>query len=369
VTTTETTFEHVALEKQLCAACGGEGEWDPSKQALVCVFCGTVSPVEVDPESGTVREIDLVRALREMPEDDRGWESERRSVRCQSCNAVSVFEPGQIGKSCDFCGATQLVDYGELKAPIRPESLLPFRIDDETAHRQARTWLRGRWFAPGSLKKKALDALRGVYLPYWTFDAQAFCPWTAESGTYYYTTQVVRDSKGKTSTRQVRHTRWKPVRGVIEQFFDDLPVPGTRGVDRSLLARVGPFPTHELMPYESEYLAGYLVEHYQVVLFDAFEEAKERMGGELHKLCAREIPGDTHRNLAIQPEFSRQTFKHILLPAWLASFRFRKKVYQVLINGCTGEVAGFYPKSWWKIVLAVLGAGAAVALVVLLLNS
>ncbi len=97
--------------------------------------------------------------------------------------------------------------------------------------------------------------------------------------------------------------------------------------------------------------------------------AKERMGGELHKLCAREIPGDTHRNLAIQPEFSRQTFKHILLPAWLASFRFRKKVYQVLINGCTGEVAGFYPKSWWKIVLAVLGAGAAVALVVLLLNA
>ena len=75
--TPETMFEHVALEKQGCAACGGEGEWDPAKQALVCVFCGTVSPVEVDADSGAVREIDLVRTLREIPDDQRGWESER----------------------------------------------------------------------------------------------------------------------------------------------------------------------------------------------------------------------------------------------------------------------------------------------------
>lgn len=367
--TTEQIFEHVALEKQACAACGGEGEWEPSKQALVCVFCGTVSPVEVDPESGAVREIDLVRVLREIPEGRRGWESERRSVRCSSCHAVSVFDPGTIGKNCDFCGSTQLVDYDEAKAPIRPESLLPFRVDDDTARERARGWLRGRWFAPSSLRKKALEALRGVYLPYWTFDAQAFCPWTAESGTYYYTTHTVRDSKGKKRTRRVRHTRWKPVRGVIEHFFDDLPVPGTRGVERSLLSRIEPFPTHELMPYESEYLSGFVVEHYQIVLFDAFLQARERMGSELHKLCAREIPGDTHRNLAIEPEFSGQTFKHILVPVWLASFRFRKKVYQMLVNGCTGEVAGFYPKSWWKILLAVLGLGAGVTLAVLLLNS
>ena len=369
MSTTETTLEHDALEKQACAACGGEGEWDPSRQALICVFCGTVSPVEVDPESGAVREIDLVRVLREIPDGSRGWESERRSIRCRSCHSVSVFDPGQIGKNCDFCGSTQLVDYDEVKAPIRPESLLPFRIDDDTARAQARNWLRGRWFAPSSLKKKTVDALRGTYLPYWTFDAQVFCPWTAEAGFYYYTTQTVRDSRGKTSTRRVRHTKWKPVRGVIEQFFDDLPVPGTRGVDRNLLSRVEPFPVHELMPYEPEYLAGFLVEHYQVVLIDAFVQAKERMGGELSKLCAREVPGDTHRNLVIEPEFSSQTFKHILVPVWLAGFRFRKKAYQILVNGCTGEVAGRYPKSWWKILLAVLGVGAAVALAVLLLNA
>jgi hypothetical protein len=360
--------EHVALEKHACAACGAEGEWNPDKQALVCPFCGTVSPVEVDPESGEVRENDLVRTLREIPEESRGWNAERLSVRCRSCDAVSVLEPGRVGTSCDFCGSTELVDYEAIKSPIRPESLLPFKFDRTKARDSGRRWLRGRWFAPRGLKRKALDALHGVYLPYWTFDAQVFCPWIADAGFYYYTTETTRDSKGNTRTRRVRHTRWQTMRGVVEHFFDDHPIPGTRGVDPGLLRRIEPFPTHELVPYETEYLAGFVVEHYQVVLFDAFEQARESMRGELRQLCARDVPGDTHRDLRIEPEFSGQTFKHILVPVWLASYRFGSKKYQMLVNGYTGEVSGHYPKSWWKILLAVLGVGAAVAIGVLLAN-
>lgn len=362
----ESAAEHAALDKHACAACGAEGEWNPARQALVCTHCGTVAPMDLDEESGEVRERDLVRTLREIPEAGRGWDAERLSVRCGSCDAVSVLEAGQVGTNCEFCGSTQLVGYEEIKAPIRPESLLPFRLDRGVARERARRWLRGRWFAPGALKKKAVDALRGVYLPYWTFDAQVFCPWTADAGFYHYTTETYRDKDGNTRKRQVRHVRWRPMRGVVEHFFDDHPIAGTRGVDRGLLAGIEPFPNHELVPYETEYLAGFSVEHYQVVLFDAYEQAREGMREELRKLCARDIPGDTYRDLEIAPEFSGQTFKHILVPVWLASYRFREKVYQLLVNGSTGEVAGRYPKSWGKILLAVLGAGALVAIGVLL---
>ena len=113
----------------------------------------------------------------------------------------------------------------------------------------------------------------------------------------------------------------------------------------------------------------FVVEHYQVVLIDAARSARESMERQLELLCAREVPGDTHRNLRIRPHYSGQTFKHILVPVWLASFRFRKKTYQMLVNGCSGEVAGRYPKSWWKILLLVAGLGAAAALVALLLNA
>jgi DNA-directed RNA polymerase subunit RPC12/RpoP len=85
--------DHTALSKHSCAACGAQAEWNPAKQALICAFCGTEAPAELDRETGTIREIDLVRTLRDMPDELRGWKAEKRSVRCRSCNAISVFEP------------------------------------------------------------------------------------------------------------------------------------------------------------------------------------------------------------------------------------------------------------------------------------
>ena len=125
------TTEHLqAVDKASCAACGGHAEWNPTRQALVCPYCGTVAPGELDQDSGKVREIDLVRTLREMPEELRGWKAEKRSVKCRSCHAVSVFDPERVGQNCGFCGSPHLVDYDEIKAPIRPQSVLPFRVDE-----------------------------------------------------------------------------------------------------------------------------------------------------------------------------------------------------------------------------------------------
>ena len=81
------------------------------------------------------------------------------------------------------------------------------------------------------MKSKALvDRVRGVYIPYWTFDARSVCPWEAEAGHYYYTTEMYRDSKGHMQTRQVRHVRWEPASGVVERFFDDEPAGNARCV-------------------------------------------------------------------------------------------------------------------------------------------
>jgi hypothetical protein len=66
------------------------------------------------------------------------------------------------------------------------------------------------------------------------------------------------------------------------------------------------------------------------------------------------VPGDTYRNLQIHPVFSGQTFKHILVPVWLLTYNFGQKLYQVVVNGYTGRMAGDYPKSVWKIMLLVL---------------
>jgi hypothetical protein len=343
-----------ALDKYPCAACGAQAEWNPSKQALVCSFCGTVTPFTID-AAGQVRELDLAAALRDVPDEDRGWLAEKRSVQCQSCKAVSVFDPERVGQNCDFCGSPALVSYNEIRAPIRPESLLPFKVTDAAVREQIRRWYSSKWLAPNALRRRALvDRIRGVYIPYWTFDAHVVCPWRAEAGHYYYTTENYRDNQGRSQTRQVRHVRWEPAAGEVRHFFDDEPVPGTHGVSATLLSEIEPFPTAELVPYSTAFLSGFVVEHYQVVLLEAAEESLGQMKRKLYDLCAQQVPGDTQRNLEIFPEFSGRTFKHVLVPVWLLTYIYGNKPWQVVVNGYTGRMAGKYPKSPWKVAALVL---------------
>ncbi len=359
--------EFTAIEKHACAACGAQAEWNPAKQALICSYCGTVAPAELDRDTGKIREVDLVQTLREIPDELRGWKADKRSVRCRSCHAISVFDPERVGQNCEFCGSPELVDYEEIKAPIRPQSLLPFKVDEARVRDSLRRWYAAKWFAPSKLKRKALiDTVHGVYVPYWTFDARVDCRWTADAGHYYYTTETYRDSEGRTRTRQVQHVRWEPAAGRLEHFFDDEPVAGTHGVDLSLLRAVEPFPTKELVPYDTAYLSGFVVEHYQVVLVEAAQRARESMLAQLRRLCAAQVPGDTHRNLQIYPDYSGETFKHVLVPIWLLTYDYGRKRFQVVVNGYTGNIAGRYPKSFWKIFLLVLAVVMLVLLFVLI---
>ena len=321
----------------------------------MCPFCGSESPYVIDRDTGKVPEKDLAAALRDLPAAEQQWQATRRSVQCQSCRAVMVYEAERVGQNCEFCGSPALVAYDEIKSPIRPEGVLPFRIDRNRVRDDIRRWWRSKWFAPARLARAALvETVRSLYIPYWTFDARAHCPWDAEAGYYYYVNVEGHDSQGRRLVRRERRTRWEAASGVVDHTFDDEPVPGTQGLPLDLLRQVEPFPTAELVPYDTAFLSGHVVEHYQVVLSEASNQSHQQMHEALEALCARQIPGDTHRNLVIHPVFSGQTFKHILVPIWLLTYVFRSRSYQVLVNGVTGKTAGKYPLSGWKILVVIV---------------
>ena len=217
--------EATAQKKFSCPSCGAEAQWNPALKALVCPFCGTKSPAQEELNASgqtVIVEHDLVAALRGIPDAQRGWQAKKTSVRCQSCQAISVFDPERVGQRCDFCGSTALVPYEEIKEAFSPESLLPMKLSESQVRDTIRNWYGSRWFAPNKLKHAALtDTVKGLYIPYWTFDAQVHADWTAESGYYYYVTESYTDSQGKTQTRQVQKVRWEPSAGSLDHFFDD----------------------------------------------------------------------------------------------------------------------------------------------------
>lgn len=362
-----TAPEKAARSKYSCVACGGEAIWNPSKQKLVCAFCGTEAPMplhEAAPpglQSTDIVEHDLAAALRNMQGEKRGWARTSRMIQCRQCRAISVFSAEKQAQRCEFCGSASVVDYDSDEDVIRPEAVLPIQIAEPRAREIIRAWYGKLWWAPNALKKRALtDTAKGVYLPYWTFDAFVDARWQAEAGYYYTETETYWDN-GQMKSRPVQRIRWQYAQGQLNHFFDDTLVCGSKGVHPALLRAIEPFPTTErgvgaLKPYDPAYVSGWTVERYQIDLIQAAKLSRERMLAETRALCAQQVPGDTHRNLQVEATFSRQTFKHILAPVWLMSYVYNGRDFQVVINAVTGKIDGEYPKSWVKITLAVIGA-------------
>jgi hypothetical protein len=333
-------------------------EWNAAKQAIACPYCGFIpkeQPAKGALSSTDVVEHDLEKGLAGTGDDRRGYGTATVKVKCQSCNAISVFESSRVAQRCDFCGSPSIVPYQETRDAITPETLLPVKLDASRVRDIIKDWVGSRWFAPDALKSGALtDTLKAIYLPYWTFDASAHSDWTATSGDYYYTTETYTDSKGQRQTRQVRHVRWYPTSGQLDHFFDDDLVPGTVGVRMDLLGKVEPFPAKELKPYDPAFVRGWTVERYQIDLRKAADLNRGQMDQDMQSLCGQQVPGDTHRDLQVRTAYAERTFKHILVPVWLVNYTFGSKTYQVLVNGYTGNTAGDRPISWVKVFVYIV---------------
>jgi len=345
-----------SLDRHACPKCGGKGEWDPAKKQLVCTYCGNVFPqVGPAPDASGIVEHDLDQTLADLGQSAGTVDTTIRHVQCSQCHAVLVRSGESVAQHCDFCGSPELLDYTDIAAPIRPESVMPAQISKEQAYHSLKEFLASKWFAPSDLKRRNLiDRINRVYLPYWTFDANAECPWTAESGTYYYETVTEEDSEGRTVTREEQRVQWYPSSGHVSTCFDDVLVTGSKGLQDGLLEKIEPFPTKDLVPYDTMYVSGWQVEQYQVALPDAARIGFGLMQNQLEQLCAREVPGDTHRGLQIYPEYSAKTFKHILAPVWLLAYQYQGKTWQGVVNGVTGAAAAKFPISPWKVAIVVL---------------
>jgi hypothetical protein len=356
-------------ERFVCESCGGEQTFDATVGRLKCAYCGAER--DVPASVGNVVERDLWSGLATAA---RGLDviGAKTSV-CQECGAHVAFPDGVTATTCTFCGSPRVLEQEENRRALRPESLLPFAIDKKKAQAAFTTFLSRLWFRPSNLKAMAKIAeLAGVYVPFWTYDAHVDSSWTAEAGYYYYvdeeyTTQ--ENGRTVTKTRQVRHTRWEHAWGSRSDDYDDLLVCASQGLPRDLADRFKTFNMAALVPYSAGFLAGWRAEEYGVDLQSGFAIAKQRIVVEQERKCARDVPGDTHRGLRVENVLSDLTYKHVLLPVWIAAYRYNDKVYRFLVNGSTGEVVGKAPYSWVKITLAVLATLIVVIGLVLLLRS
>jgi hypothetical protein len=163
----------------------------------------------------------------------------------------------------------------------------------------------------------------------------------------------------------VRKTRWWPASGTVRDTFDDLLVLASRSLPQKQAQALEPWDLESLTAYRDEYLSGFVAESYQLGLPEGFEVAKQIMAPTINQTICQDIGGDHQRISSVDTRYFDVTFKHTLLPIWISAYLYAGKTYRFLVNARTGEVQGERPYSFWKILLAVLGGLAVIAILLM----
>ncbi|MEM1339287.1 MAG: DNA helicase PriA [Bacteroidota bacterium] len=338
--------------KKACINCGAEMKYRPGTKNISCEYCGHQETIDLEQQQ--FEELELYPYLKEMGAQRN---SEAISMlQCKNCGATQHVEETYKSLHCVYCSTPLVLEDQYKEEWILPGAVLPFQIDKKRSYQIFQGWVKRLWFAPDKLKKAALDPqfTKGLYLPYWTFDAQLKARYTGQRGEYYYETKRVRNANGKVVQQRVRKTRWYPASGQVSGFVDDTLVKASQQRKGKVPAKIARWNLKLLQPFNSSFLRGFITEKYTIPLKQGHLAAKGEAEQIAQRWCRQDIGGDTQRITRMDMQLSEETFKHILLPVYISAYRYNGKEYNFFVNGENGQISGSRPYSFWKIFLAVL---------------
>ncbi len=342
-------------QKKACSNCGGELRYSPGTHEIECPYCNHKE--EIIQFQYHVAELDLHSYLEQLGEVSH---SQKISIlSCKSCGANQHVEENYKSLHCIYCSEPLIKEDSHEEDWIVPGGLVPFQYESIQAQTILKKWVKSLWFAPNSLKKASIspDKIKGLYLPYWTFDAQLYANYTGKRGEHYYDTESYtdyEDGKAVRKTRRVRKTRWYSAYGEVSGFVDDVLISASEEQAKLIPAAVSRWNWDALVPFNSNYLSGFITEKYTISLEDGFQHAYYKMEGIASSWARRDIGGDEQRVYSIDMTLSEETFKHVLLPLYISNYTYKDKKYHFYVNGQTGAISGSRPYSFWKIFFTVL---------------
>lgn len=343
-----------------CPACGGAMEFDSKSQKMKCPYCDSEMSIE---EFQSMQQTDRRDEQKEFDMAGGQWqEGETAGMRvysCQSCGGEIVAEESTGAATCPFCG-NRVVMKGQFEGDLKPDYIIPFKLDKKDAKAAYHRHLKGKVFLPPVFRQENhIDEIKGVYVPFWLFDGDV-------DADICYDAQRVRRWE-KDDMEYTECTFYKLHRaGKIS--FQHIPADGSRKMDDTLMESIEPYNFEEAVPFETPYLAGYVADRYDVGAQECISRAKERI-----KRSTQTSFQDTVENYSsVQVADSRisilkSEYSYALYPVWLLNTKWQGKKYTFAMNGQTGKMVGDLPFDKKAFQKYVITRGIAIGLVIYVL--
>lgn len=165
------------MQEFKCPCCGGSIEFDSSAQKMKCPFCDTEFDVKTLSEHA--------KAVEEEQPEDMNWSDEAgsewqdgeseglRTYTCKSCGGEIVGDANTAATACPFCGSP-VVMTGQLSGALKPDYVIPFKLDKKAAKEKLKKHLSGKRLLPKAFKSENhISEVKGIYVPFWLYDTDA----------------------------------------------------------------------------------------------------------------------------------------------------------------------------------------------------
>ena len=340
-----------------CPACGGALEFSSDVQKMKCPYCDTELEMEA------LQALD--EAIRQQQPDDMTWQTQPdgqwsqeenaqlRSFVCNSCGGEIMTDENTAATHCPYCGNPVVVPQ-RFAADLRPDLVLPFRLDKKAATQALQEHLKGKRLLPKDFKSRNhIQKIQGVYVPFWLFDADV------DANLRYKATRIHTWSDA--NYNYTRTSYFSLLRGG-KIAFDNVPVDGSSKMDNNLMESVEPYDLNDAVDFQTAYLAGFLADKFDVEAQECKTRANQRIRSSTEDYFSRSCAGYT----TVIPEntnisFSESRVRYALLPVWLLTTRYKDKNYTFAMNGQTGKMVGNLPIHWgtfWTYLLTIgVGSG------------
>ena len=346
------------LQEYKCPCCGGAIAFDSTLQKLKCPYCDTEFDIETLENYG--------KELEGEPDDSMCWETSAgvdwqegeadglRSYVCKSCGGEIVADDTTAATSCPFCG-NPVVMSGQVSGYLKPDYVIPFKLDKKAAKEALKKHYSGKKLLPKVFKdENHIDEIRGVYVPFWLFDADA------DAHIRYKATRVRAWSDSDYNYTETSF--FSVVRGG-SIGFQRVPVDGSSKMPDDLMESVEPYYFEDAVDFHTAYLAGYLADKYDVDAEAAVPRANERIKSSTADAFAQTVQGYA----TVTPEatgihLQNGRAKYALYPVWLLNTTWKGKKYTFAMNGQTGKFVGDLPldkgayKKWLFGLAGIVGA-------------